>query len=97
MSDDRKTKLRAVYSVDHYFIPLKYIEALKVHTSEEDEVINKLKGDRLMKIRTLSGGEYLLSMKLLIEMLGDHHPQPADVEEMQELVTSEWMNAVGIS
>ena len=48
---------------------LKFIESIQVREDEE-LIVDKLKGDVVLSVRTISGKEHLVSMKTLWETLG---------------------------
>jgi hypothetical protein len=52
-------------------VHLKFIESFREIKSEEDEIIDKLKGDIGVIIRTVSGAEYILSMNSIKMVVGD--------------------------
>lgn len=85
-------KLRAVYSVDREYIPLKHIESINRNFREDcDEVVDKLKNDQIVRITTLSGKEHLISMLDHIDIVKEDIHTP---EEMWEIIFNNWLNKV---
>ena len=48
-------------------IPLKFVESMRLRDAEE-EVVDKLKGDVSIMIRTVSGKDYIISMNTYHKM-----------------------------
>lgn len=55
----------SIQAVDGEVILLKFIESMCDVDNDEDMVIDKLKGDVCLRIRTLSGKDYIVSMNKL--------------------------------
>ena len=59
----------AVITATGEVIPFKFIESMRIR-NEESEIVDKLKGDVSIEIRTLSGKEYTISTNNVHQNLG---------------------------
>lgn len=59
----------SIMTVGGDIVLLKFIESIQVREDEE-LIVDKLKGDVVLSVRTISGKEHLVSMKTLWETLG---------------------------
>ncbi len=59
----------AVITATGEVIPFKFIESMRIK-NEDDEIVDKLKGDVCIDIRTLSGKDYTISMNVVHQELG---------------------------
>lgn len=60
-----------VSSITGEKVHLKFVESFREVRSEEDIIIDKLKGDVGVIIRTVSGAEYTLSMNSIKSVVSD--------------------------
>ena len=60
----------AIQAVDGEVILLKFVESMSNVNNDEDLVVDKLKGDVCLKIRTVSGKSYTVSMNRLWHAIG---------------------------
>ena len=84
-----------VVSSEGAFIPLKYIESIRLAVEGEDLVIAVLNGDTYIDIRTLSGKEYRVYMHLLKELLsklGYTFSNTATAEEFRNALIKKWIH-----
>lgn len=59
----------SIVTVEGDIVLLKFIESVRVREDEE-LIVDKLKGDVTLMVRTISGREHLVSMKTLWESVG---------------------------
>jgi len=90
-------KLRFLYSIDNEFIPLSNVESINSSQSIqsiEDRVVDKLKGDYIIRIRTLSNREYICSMNQIIKTLGSEYKGNAE-SFFRDVVIESWLATCG--
>jgi hypothetical protein len=58
----------ALVAISGETVLLKFVESILVR-QEDDLVVDKLKGDVVLELRTISGKEYLVSMNMLKKTL----------------------------
>jgi len=85
--------LRSLYSIDKESIPLIHIESMnssREYIEREQQIIDILKDDFIIRIRTYSGREYLCSMK---DSIARSDPSYKHSQETfyQEIVFEQWL------
>jgi hypothetical protein len=51
-------------------IPLKFIESIHYSSDNNDQIVDKLKGDVFFHVRTISGKEYTISVNNVHQQIG---------------------------
>lgn len=59
----------AIYVAYNETILLRFIESFSTEREEDDRVVDKLKDDYSFKVRTISGKEYTISSKFILDTL----------------------------
>jgi len=81
----------AVVTADNTYILLKYIESIgEAPDDKELLVIDKLKSDVRITIRTISGREYVISMQHQISTFSSHNA-PDNVFECRDSIIKRWI------
>lgn len=83
-----------LFSSDSILVPLKHIESFTGHDEEEDEVIDRLKDDKTLIGRTLSGATYTFSMRTQIELYRGKYKMSEDVVEVRNAILERWISIV---
>lgn len=78
-------RLNIAMSTDNVLIPLKHIESICLEDDSENGVVNKLKDDFTLRITTLSGKQYEISMRRQVEMCSEIYSVSQDEEDMKHL------------
>ena len=73
-----------------YYLPLKFIESLKFDLPEDSEIVDKLRGDTTLFIRTTSGYEYEISILQVAEVFNLDMPN-ADIASA---LLEKWVRAI---
>jgi hypothetical protein len=85
--------LGAVFSTDDELIPLKSIESINYNFAEkEDQVINALKDDIIIRVTTLSGRQHMVSMRQLMEDWPNE--EISTVTEMKTTFSQQWRDLI---
>lgn len=79
-----------VITTSGYYLPLKFIESLKIDLPEDSEIIDKLRGDITLFVRTISGYEYEVSILQLAEVFNLDSPN-ADIASA---LLEKWVRAI---
>lgn len=79
-----------VITTTGHYLPLKFIESIKLNEDAEREVIDKLRDDLTFNIRTASGAEYELSVKQISEAFCEY----ADRTEVAAAIFERWNWAI---
>jgi hypothetical protein len=75
-------------------IAMKFIESMTVlNVESEDEVIERLKGDRHLFCRMVSGKEYLISMQAQLKNFAKYK-LPDDPMELRQCIFEKWYHMV---
>ena len=84
-------KLHVLLADDNNLILLNRIESIRLDRIDEDETIDKLKGDITISVTTISGKIYEISMKKQQEAYKDG-PYPKDLIDMRKAIVENWIN-----
>lgn len=79
-----------VITTSGYFLPFKFIEALKFDLPEESVLVDKLRNDTTFFVRTTSGYEYEISMS----QVGEIFNLNSSKEEIASALLERWMREV---
>ena len=82
-------RITTLVSTDNTFVLLKYIESIR-EVSIDDQVVDRLKDDITLAIKTVSGTEYIISMSTQIEIYKDHGATNSKVE-MRNNIVDQWL------
>lgn len=80
-----------VYTTTGNIVALLYIESFTPRVSSEESVISTLKDDLIIDIRTISGAEYEVSTKTLMEKYNYTLPKNETKENYVEAILRQWM------
>lgn len=82
----------AIVTDDGAYILLKFVESLgPVEYDEAQCVVDKLKGDVRLSVRTISGQNYIISMQHQMKMFKTHNP-PVDEQEYCDCIIKKWID-----
>ena len=82
----------AVVTSDDTWILLKHIESLSVILDENEyRVIDRLKDDLRLLIRTVSGKEYVISMRYQMSIFDKQNP-PDSQYKYRDCIVQRWIN-----
>ena len=76
-----------------FVVALKFVESMKYMEDQESEVINALKGDVILNIRTISGAEYSVSMLSLKNLL-PFKDNIESLEALRDAVYNRWIHII---
>ena len=83
-----------VVSDDRSVISLRYVESVNFTQEDEDAVIEKLRDDLTIKIRTVSGMEHVISMQMQKTVYGTAFKIPSDLKELREAIIERWGSVI---
>jgi len=78
--------LTAIVSDDWEYILFNHIESMNKQRDAEEEIVDKLKDDLVIKVRTVSGKEYDMSVRLLMDRLAVKY----ELDEMWDIIFDNW-------
>lgn len=78
---------------DDTFILLNRIESIKTGRYDEDQLLDKLKGDVIITVTTVSGKTYEISLKNQKEMYEKayNYTIPSDLNELCRIILETWV------
>ncbi len=86
--------LMATNSNDQEIVAMKFIESMTVlDITSEDETIERLKDDRHLFCRTVSGKEYLISMQAQMKNFVTYK-LPSDPIKLRQCIFEKWYHMV---
>jgi hypothetical protein len=74
-------------------IGIPFIESIDLHIGDDEEIIDRLKGDLRFNIKTISGKEYTLSMLQHINTLTDYSLS-TDVKVLGQAILEKWCHVM---
>ncbi len=77
-----------VYTDVNSVVHLKFVESMAFRSDSKDVVIDKLRGDTILLVRTVSGTEYSVSMIYTLNQLND---TKSTQEEMILAIYDKWI------
>ena len=79
-----------VITTSGYYLPFKFIEALKFDLPEESALVDKLRDDTTFFVRTISGYEYEISISQVAEIFNLRSSK----EEIASALLEKWIRVV---
>jgi len=76
---------------DGSIVALQHIESMNLTRDGEEELVDRLKSDYLIKIDTTGGKSYVLSMNKQIEVLGKQYSISKDPKEVRDSIFNRWV------
>jgi len=80
-----------VIAEDNTVVSLRSVESMNLARDSEEQVVDKLKGDALIEIRTMSGAIYTISMRKQMDIIGKQYKLSDDPGEVRTAVFERWV------
>jgi hypothetical protein len=80
-----------VIAEDNTVVSLRSVESMNLARDGEEQVVDRLKGDVFIEIRTLSGATYTISMRKQMEILGKQYKLSDDPGEVRSAIFERWV------
>lgn len=84
-----------VIAEDNTVVALRFIESMNLTRTDEEQVVDRLKGDSIIDIRTISGNSYVISSIKQMEIIGKQYKLPSDPGEVRTAIFERWLNLTG--
>ena len=79
---------------DKSVVCLRYVESMNLTREDEDAVVETLKDDITIKIRTVSGMDHVISMQMQKTVYGSAFKIPSDLKDLREAIFERWVNVI---
>lgn len=79
---------------DKAVIALRFIESMNFSKDEEELVVERLKDDVTIHIRTASGKEYDISMQMQKKIYGSSYALSGDVKVLRTDIFERWLSLI---
>lgn len=83
-----------VIADDNTVVALRFVESMNLARDSEEKVVDKLKGDVTIEIRTASGVSYVISARKQIEIIGKQYKLPDDPGDVRTAIFERWITCV---
>jgi hypothetical protein len=81
-------------TADKTVVALRHIESITFLQDEEEMVVDKLKGDVTIRIRTISGMESVISMREQKSVYGNSYKITEDMKQLREDIFDRWLSLI---
>lgn len=83
-----------VVADDKAVIALRFVESMNFSKDEEELVVEKLKDDVTIRIRTSSGLEYDISMQMQKKIYGSSYALSGDIKGLRNDIFERWLSLI---
>lgn len=80
-----------VIAEDNTVVSLRSVESMNLARDSEEQVVDKLKGDALIEIRTVSGAIYTISIRKQMDIIGKQYKLSDDPGEVRTAIFERWI------
>ena len=89
----KDASLRALISLNDEYVPFRHIESInRAPGTPEDNTINKLKGDEIIRVTTTSGKTHGVSIRYHITLLAAAGHTVNTLEDMWQIILNDWLD-----
>lgn len=83
-----------VIAEDNTVVSLRFVESMNLARDSEEKVVDKLKGDVTLDIRTSSGATYVISARKQMEIIGKQYKLSEDPGEVRTAIFERWVTFI---
>ncbi len=81
-------------TADKSIVALRHIESITFLQDQEEMVVDKLRGDVTIKVRTISGMESIISMQEQRSVYGNGYKITEDMKQLREDIFDRWLSLI---